>query len=40
MQKGGIEVIALSDDDNKGASTSMLGIVVQIKAKGRVCKAQ
>jgi hypothetical protein len=36
MQKGGIEVITLSDDDDtgKGASTSTLGIVVQKRAKG------
>ena len=31
MQKGGIEVIALSDDDE---STSMPGVVVRKKAKG------
>jgi hypothetical protein len=35
MQKGGIEVITLSDDDDTGASTSMLGgaSVVPKKAK-------
>jgi len=36
MQKGGIEVITLSDDNNtgKGTSTSTLGIVEQKRAKG------
>jgi hypothetical protein len=34
MQKGGIEVIALSDDDDKGTSTSTLGVAVRKGAKG------
>lgn len=34
MQKGEIEVIALSGDNDEGASTSTLGIVVWKKAKG------